>query len=52
MKKKSLETFVYLKDRNLFKNSLARSWSDFVANKSLNKSLHRDSIKKGTKKIH
>ena len=45
------ETFLYLADRNLFKNSMAKSYSEYLANKKENKSLTRESIRKGTKKI-
>lgn len=49
---KNKATFLYLANRNLFKNSMAKSYLEFEANKKYeNNLLTRESIRKGTKKI-
>ena len=46
------ETFLFLQNRNLQNNGKSNNYQEYLANKKENKSLTRESIRKGTKKIH
>ena len=50
---KNIETFLFLQRANLINNPRkTNSYMEYLANKKENKSLTRESIRKGTKKIH
>ena len=46
------ETFLFLEKANLQNNGKSNNYHEYLANKKEWKSLRRESIRKGTKKIH
>ena len=49
---KNVETFLFLQKANMQSNGKSNNYHEYLANKKENKSLTRESIRKGTKKIH